>query len=413
MHFLITAVGTDGDILPLTRIGGELRRRGHGVSLVAAEIYRESAGRLGLEFAPLVSEEENAALFQHPDFWHPLKTAPLAARWGGQFLKRQHALISGLIRPDTVMVSGPGLLAAGVAAERTGTLLAGVLLQPWMIPGALDPPVLPGLSLLCQAPPFFWRGLWRGMDLLVDSLVGGKLNELRLSLGMPRARRIFRQWLSPALLLGLFPDWYGRPQADWPAHLQLTGFPLATCGGSGELSPTVTEFLNRRSRPVVFTFGTGMAHADRQFALAVKTCQAGGWRGIFLTSHPRHLPADLPPSILAVDYAPFADLFPHCAAVVHHGGIGTTAAAMAAGVPQVVIPVCFDQEDNGRRLERLGIGVCLTSRKQTAAHLKQALSGLLRPEARGRCGEISDRLAPADGVRLAADRIEEFAAAHS
>jgi UDP:flavonoid glycosyltransferase YjiC (YdhE family) len=363
----------------------------------------------GLEFAPLVSAEENAALFQHPDFWNPVKTARLAARWGGLYLKRQHTLISSLIRPDTVMISGPGVLSANVAAERTGTPLAGVLLQPWMIPGALDPPVLPGLAGLCHAPPFFWRGFWRGMDLLVDSLVGGKLNELRLSLGMPPARRIFRQWLSPPLLLGLFPDWYGRPQADWPAHLQLTGFPLAAAGEAGTLPPTLTGFLNDGPPPVVFTFGTGMAHADRQFALAMEICQAGGWRGIFLTRHRRHLPADFPPSILAVDHAPFADLFPHCAAVVHHGGVGTTAAAMAAGVPQVVMPVCFDQEDNGRRLERLEIGVCLTGRKQTAARLEEALHVLVRSGSRLRSAEIRQKLISADGVRLAADRLEDFA----
>lgn len=411
MHFLLTAVGTDGDVLPVARLGGELRRHGHEVTLVAAEIYRFPASHGGMGFAALISEEENAALFQHPDFWHPVKTAPLAAQWGGRFLERQHVLISGLIRQDTVMISGPGVLAAAVAAERTGTPLVGLILQPWMIPGTLDPPVLPGLHLLCSAPPFFWKGLWRGMELLVDSLVGGDLNRLRQKLGMPPVRRIFRQWLEPQLVLGLFPDWYGRPQADWPANLKLMGFPLARAAEGGSLPASVQAFLKAGPPPVVFTFGTGLAHADRQFALALDTCRQSGWRGLFLTKYPAQLPAGLPDSILAVAYAPFAELFPQCAAVVHHGGIGTTAAAMAAGVPQVVMPVCFDQEDNGRRLERLGVGVCLAGRRQNLTALAESLRHLAGKAVRERCAQICRRLEPGDGVSRTAEAVMEFASA--
>lgn len=410
MHFLLTAVGTDGDILPISRVGGELRRRGHEVTLVAAEIYRSLAWRGGMDFAALVSAGENAALFQHPDFWHPLKAAPLAAQWGGQFLARQHELISGLIRPDTMIISGPGVLSAWVAAERTGTPLAGVLLQPWMIPGTVDPPVLPGLAGLCQAPPFFWRGLWRSMDLLVDFLAGKELNHLRRELAMPPVKNIFRQWLTPELVLGLFPAWYGRPQADWPGNLKLMGFPLAGREESGNLPSGLTEFLKSGPPPVVFTFGTGLAHADRQFALALETCRQSGWRGVFLTKYAGHLPANLPEFVMTVPYVPFAGLFPQCSAVVHHGGMGTTAAAMAAGVPQVVLPVCFDQEDNGRRLERLGLGGCLSGRRQNTTALEAELRHVTGAKVRGRCVEIRRLLETENGVERAADEVLVFAA---
>ena len=80
MHVLLVSVGTDGDIFPYVGLGVALRARGHSVTLVASEHYEPLATRHGFAFAALVSAEENRELFEHPDFWNPLKTAPLMAR---------------------------------------------------------------------------------------------------------------------------------------------------------------------------------------------------------------------------------------------------------------------------------------------------------------------------------------------
>jgi UDP:flavonoid glycosyltransferase YjiC (YdhE family) len=98
-------------------------------------------------------------------------------------------------------------------------------------------------------------------------------------------------------------------------------------------------------------------------------------------------------------------LFPRCAAVVHHGGVGTCAAGLAAGAPQVVAPFAFDQEDNGARLVRLGVGESLAPRRCTAANLTAALRRVMGPEVRARCQEVAAQC-DHDGLELAADLVE-------
>src|SRR2546428_13863448 len=105
MHVVLISVGTDGDIFPYVGFGAALRARGHSVTLAASEHYGTLAEKHRFAFHALVSAEENQELFEHPDFWKPLKTAPLMARWGVRFMRRQYDLLSGLITQDTVLVA--------------------------------------------------------------------------------------------------------------------------------------------------------------------------------------------------------------------------------------------------------------------------------------------------------------------
>src|SRR5436305_6257835 len=99
-----------------------------------------------------------------------------------------------------------------------------------------------------------------------------------------------------------------------------------------------------------------MAHGAAFFRAAVRACEGTGARGLLLTRYPGRLPARLPPSVRHVPFAPFRRLLPLCRAVVHHGGVGTTAAALAAGTPQLVLPLAWDQPDNAAPVRRLGCG---------------------------------------------------------
>jgi len=94
-----------------------------------------------------------------------------------------------------------------------------------------------------------------------------------------------------------------------------------------------------------------------------------GCRAVFLTMKPQQLPADLPDSIFVAIYAPFSRLLPRASAMVHHGGIGTTSQCLAAGIPQLVVFMSLDQPDNAARVERLGVGLCISSKDLTAERL--------------------------------------------
>src|SRR5439155_15601643 len=106
-------------------------------------------------------------------------------------------------------------------------------------------------------------------------------------------------------------------------------------------------------------------------------CRRLGRRGLLLTRHRDHLPTTLPPGVIHVHYAPFSQLLPRCAAFVHHGGIGSSAQALASGVRQLVTPFTHDQPDNASRLKRLGVAAVIPARKYTAGRIAGALQMLL------------------------------------
>ena len=411
MHVLLISIGTGGDILPYVGLGVELLSRGHTAALVASEDYEPLARRHGLGFHALVTCAENQELFGHPDFWHPRKTPALSARWGVRFLRRQYDLLAGLATRDTVLVANPGVFSAGLLHETTGIPWTNLILQPWLLPSSISPPLIPGYTLLAHAPPLVWRGFWRALDWVGDRLVGCELNALRATLGLPPARRIFRDWLAPQRLIGLFPDWFGPTPKDWPPQLRLAGFPQFSGAPEAALPPAILQFCQAGPSPVVFTFGTGMAHPAALFRQALEACRHLGVRAFFLTKFRDQLPPELPPAIMPSAFLPFSQLFPHCAALVHHGGIGTTANALAAGLPQLIRPICFDQLDNARRVQRLGAGASLPASQATGRQLATALAPLLTAAAQDRCRHLARRFAGPDPLPKAADWVEELGGA--
>lgn len=408
MHVVLVSVGTDGDIFPYVGLGVELQRRGHTATLLASEHYRPLAKQHGLGFHALLSTEENKALFEHPDFWNPWKTAQLCARWGLQFIRRQYEVLAKLATPETVFVANPGVFAVSLVHETHSRPWVSLVLQPGTIPSSIAPPIMPNFEFLARAPRPVWKAFWLGLDTMGHFLVGRELNRIRAELGLKPMRRIFQNWLSKQLTIGMFPDWYGPPQSDWPPQLKLAGFPMFEGGPDQDLPGDVQEFLRAGAPPVAFTFGTGMAHSATFFQATLEACELLGTRGIFLTKYRDQLPSALPSSLMHCPFAPFQKLFPRCAAILHHGGIGTVAKAMAAGVPQLIHPFCFDQPDNGVRVKKLGAGDSLPMKRVSGRRIAEALKPLLTDQARTKSRSLMKHFA-GNSLSMAADFVETMA----
>jgi UDP:flavonoid glycosyltransferase YjiC (YdhE family) len=411
MHVILATVGTDGDVFPHVGLGAVLRGRGHQVTLAAPTTYRERVIALGLEFCPLVSASETAKMLANPDLWHPFRSGLMMARWGGPMIMRQYELLAGLARrdPGTVIVTNPGVLAARLVQETLGTRAASLLLQPGLLPSCDAPPEMPGGVTLPEWVPHALRPLyWLGVDVAGFGLVVNPwLNPVRRQLNLPPVRRLFRWWLSPERVIGLFPGWYAKPQADWPGQVRLCGFGRFD-GTREELSEDVRRFCEEGAPPIAFTLGTGMAHPKGFFRTAQDACELLGARGLLLTKLRDAIPKKLPTTVRHVAYAPFRRLLPRCAAVVHHGGIGTTAAALETGCPQLVLPLAWDQEDNAARVVGLGVGLTLPTMRRTARHLNRALSKLIMPEFQNRCKAVAAQFTERDGLDVAADYVEQL-----
>lgn len=410
MHVILATLGTDGDVFPHIGLGSILHARGHRVTLAAPETYRTGALELGLEFCSLVTEDEVGRMLADPDLWHPLRSGLMMSRWGGPMIPRQYqALASLAAQPDSVLVANPGVLSARLVQEKLRVPTASLLLQPGLLPSCTAPPKMPGgLDIPAWLPHPLRRLYWLGVDVAAYALVAPSLNRARKALGLPPIRHIFGWWLSPDMVIGLFPEWYAAPQPDWPPQIRLAGFGQFD-GASAKLPEDLRAFCEEGSPPIVFTLGTGMTHAADFFRTAVAACETLGERGLLLTKYRDVVPPNLPTHVRHCAFAPFRQLLPLCKAVVHHGGVGTTAAALEAGCPQLVLPLAWDQPDNGARVTQKGVGLALRSRHRSSRHISQALSRLMTPAVGERCRALAIQAAGKNGLELAADWIEELA----
>jgi UDP:flavonoid glycosyltransferase YjiC (YdhE family) len=410
---LLVPLGSAGDIHPFIGLGLALRERGHDVTVITGGHAEALLRRVGLPFRPIGTDEEYRAMVADPAVWHPRKGFAIMMKWIAILLPRVYEAVAALYEPGrTVVAAGSLGLGARVAQEKLGVPLATVHLAPGVFYSAYEPPVMEGLPMPAWLPRAVKRLMFRLVDaLLVDRALAGPVNAFRASLGLPPVRHIYGRWVhSPQRVLGLFPDWYAPPQPDWPAQVRLTGFPLYDESGAAELPSEVDRFLDTGEPPLVFTPGSAMATGHDFFAAAVEACRLLGRRGLLLTRYPEQLPADLPDGVRHFDYVPFSRVLPHSAALVHHGGIGTTAQGLAAGVPQLLMPMSYDQPDNAARLRRLGVGASLRRPEFRGPAVAEALERLLGSEDMAKnCRAAAGRLQNARAVERACEELEGLA----
>ncbi len=414
MHVLLLAIGSHGDVHPFVGIGAALRARGHQVSIVANPHFESLIRREDLRFVPLGTAESYRSLATNPDLWHPTRGFEVVFRLGLQpMLRPMYDIVAAENRPGETVVAGSSLaLGARLAQEKLGLPLATVHLAPSVFRSVYQPPVLSGMTLPSWMPRPIQRFLWSAVDLLViDRLTGGPLNAVRAELGLTPVRGILRDWWhSPQRVIGLFPDWYGPPQPDWPPQTRLTGFPLYDERGFEPLSEDLRRVLDEGEPPIAFTPGSAMWLGKKFFEASAEACRRMGRRGLLLTRHREHLPPSLPPGVVHVEYAPFSELLPRCAALVHHGGIGTTAQALACGVPQLIMPMGHDQFDNGARAVKLGVAKTIRLADYEPAQVADALTALLfSPETGRNAKAVAARFRDNDWLERTCELIEGLA----
>ena len=411
MHFVLTPVGSAGDVLPYLGIGRELVRRGHDVTLVTGEPFRASAQRAGLGFVASWSGEAFDALTHDPDLWHPLRGLRVVLGAVGASLRLTYAALSEVYEPGRSVLVGHTLaFATRTFEEKHGAAAVTVHLAPGALRSEHLMPAPPPGRDLSGAPRWLKRGLWWAADrIIIDRCIEPTLNAWRAELGLPPVRHVFKSWLhSPQAILGLFPDWFGPPQPDWPAHLRLTGFPLFDEDDGAPLEPGLEAFLAGGAPPVAFTPGSANRQAPGFFAAAIAATTALDGRALLLTRFPDQLPGELPASVHHCDWTPLSRILRRCSAIVHHGGIGTCAQALAAGIPQLVMPMAFDQPDNAVRLKRLGVGALLAPRAFSGRRVARALAGLLEStRVRAACQRYREAVQTDDGLAETCSLLEE------
>jgi UDP:flavonoid glycosyltransferase YjiC (YdhE family) len=418
LHFIITALGSYGDVHPMVGLGKALSSRGHLVKIVTNPYFEDVVSGAGLELVPLGTREEYVRLSQHPDLWHPVRGPCMVLSYAcGRMLRPLYELILRHYVPGKTVLGAHGLdLASRIVGEKHGVPVASIVFAPGLLWTIYDSPRLKGALLGARVPrPLKHLQFWAADTLFVQRLLGRELNGMRRELGLAKVRRVFSRWLFDGdLVLGLFADWFGPVQSDWPANTRVVGFPLWDSQADIQLSSEVREFLAAGPPPIAFSPGSANRAAHDFFAAAVEACERLGCRGILLTKYCHQLPPRLPESVRHFGFVPLSKLLPHTAALVHHGGIGSCAQGLAAGVPHVVQPMSYDQFDNSRRLIRLGVATEVPQRRFCGRQVADALAVLMdSPTIAARCRQLAARCDGPAALAAACDAMEHLATAHA
>jgi rhamnosyltransferase subunit B len=346
MKFLLVTLGSIGDLMPFLALADALRHRGHSAVIASHAGYAALVRGSGFDFA-IVSERPLQAL-------------------------------------DSLIASDPD--QAWEAVQRDVFVPA-------------TRPVRDFIAHHAQLGPCKVIASWNAFGAAIA----------RKELGVP----LCRIFLSPHPLhedsdaagerLGLFPSWFA-PEVQ---GIRTCGFPMLADAAVPALPAGLAEFLRAGSPPVLFTPGSFMRQASGFFRHSLAVCEQLDLRAVFLTPYGDQVPARLPSTIRHFPFVSLQRLAPFGAALVHHGGIGTCAQALRAGIPQLVAPVFFDQPDNAVRLEKLGVGRRLPSYGQfeVAARVRELLTSQAVGEA---CASVRARFAgpdPMDGICDAAESL--------
>jgi UDP:flavonoid glycosyltransferase YjiC (YdhE family) len=381
---------------PITWLAQLMAQRGHDVVVVAHAGMADVPARAGLRTVPVGSAADHDTIVANPDLWHPDRAFNLlASTFGDRAREVIPAIRAEVVPGKTVLVAAAIAVGARIVAEADSLPLVTVQLQPSVFMSADDRPLMdPRFAFLEHMPRWVWRGFFALLHKLIDSRLSPQINPVRAEMGLTKpVRGIMRDWwISRERVLALFPDWYAPRRADWPPQTVLTRFP--PYDGDLALDPAAERFLQEGDKPILFTPGSANMWAKPFFEAAAGACERLGRRGMLVTGYSEHVPASLPPGVRRFGRLPFSRIFPRCAAVVHHGGVGTAAQGLAAGVPQLVMPMAHDQPDQAQRLKRLGVGDYLLPKHFKADAVASRLQNLLQSErTRQACAELKARMA--------------------
>ena len=420
---VLSAAGSAGDIYPMIALAAELRARGHAPVMATMAEYRAAIEAQGIGFRalrPSQEEVERALGVDTPKLvrltTHPSTGLEFAVRRIAMpFLVSSYEDMREACADAQLVITHTSAFGARLAAEKLDIPWLSAVLAPFAFMSTYDPPLFLASRTLAEIRRIFGGGFERAV-LHVVKLASlpwtDTYRRLREELGLPQqANPLFEGQFSPFGTLALYSKHFGSVQRDFPRATALTGF--CYYDGGGELSPELERFLSNGRPPLVFTIGSALVHEPRRFfETAAEATQITGNRAILLAgSYARQARGLASRDILVTgDYVPHAQIFQRAATIVHHGGIGTTAQALRAGRPQLVIPYSADQPDNADRLERMGVARSIPIGQFNQRRAAFEITKLDTPAYVRRARRAAQNVGTENGPAAAADIIERVLA---
>lgn len=419
MRIVIVTLGTRGDVQPYIALGEGLKRAGHRVRLATHANFRDFVTSSGLDFSPIVIDPRDILVAHEGPQWltttgNSLRSLHRIVRAAAPFV-RQVCIdcLSACKEADTIMCSVPGCLVGYHIAEKLRVPFYPAFLQNVTRTRAFPSMLAPILPL---GDSYNWLS-YSLCDHLLWQTVRPYVNAVRRAVldlpPMPAEFPLERLWKQHhPHLYGFSSEVVPKPR-EWGDWVHVTGYWFLDRPEDWQPPADLVDFLDSGPAPVSVGFGSvQIQNPEETTALVLKALARTRQRGILLTGWGGLSQSDLPDSVFKLESIPHDWLFPRMAAVVHHGGAGTTAAALRAGVPSVVIPRFTDQPFWGFRVAQLGVGPRPIPRSQLSVErLADAIQVAVDDKAiKARAAALGRRLQAEDGVAQAVEAFQRHPA---
>ncbi|HTV85539.1 MAG TPA: nucleotide disphospho-sugar-binding domain-containing protein [Dyella sp.] len=420
-RLVINTIGSLGDLFPFLSVGCALKARGHQVTVATLDQHRVAVEQAGLHFASASARQPPQDLAEFTErVFHPVHGPSLVIReLAGADVSESYARLQVICKDADVLMTSTLAFAGQILGETLGAAgqlrWVSAVLTPCNMLSIFDPPIvgMPWVDAISTGP-LRGRRLLQHLTMLRLRRWTGPVRAFRRERGL-RAESTLGNPLqhgqhAPDCALALFSPLLGTRQADWPPQVRITGFAHYAQPGAVP-DEALQAFLREGSPPLVFTLGSSAVHIGENFLReSLQVCERLERRAVLFTGSAQmraKLPASLPAYACAVEYAPHAAVFAQAAAIVHHGGIGTSTEALRAGRPMLVVPHGFDQYDNAQRLKRLGVAHALAARDYRCEAALPLLKDLLdHPAYEQRASQCAQSVRAERGDQVAADLIE-------
>lgn len=425
MQVAIITIGSHGDVQPYVALGAGLQAAGHKVRLITHGSYEAFARARGLDFCAL--EGDPRGIMTGEAGHDMLETGGNPVTFLFRFARAGGEMIEGLFKDcrkgcegaEAIIFSVTGMLAAGYhVAQEMGVPFYGAFLQPVHPTKACPDSIFP------EWPANLGKGAY---NMLVHNIAIQLAWQLfRGAINRNRADVLD---LPPLPFTGPFkqlykeghPEFYGfspsvlpKP-ADWGESLHVTGYWYLDTDPEWQPPADLVDFLQAGPPPVYIGFGS-MSNRDpeRITRLSVMALARARQRAVLMAGWGGLSKNDLPDHIFPVDAIPHDWLFPRVSAVVHHGGLGTTAEGLRAGVPSVIIPFFADQPFWAQRVFKLGVGPRYIPLKHLSVrNLSDAICAATGDSAmRRRASALAKRIRAENGVGKAVHLFNLYSSKH-
>lgn len=415
MHISIITIGSRGDVQPYIALGIGLHKAGHQVQIVADDFYKDSIIKRDLSFAPIFT---NPKKFFDEDIFKVGKNIfrfSKCIREQYKIIGHRHfnEVLNALDDVDLILFS-PLASAAFHIAELKKILCVGAYLQPVTPTKEFSPTFFHELPSWTPLRKIINRLLFRLNNKIYFYLIKDVINKCReeiLELP-PLPWRVYSNAdLSDMPILYGFSNHVIQRPDDWKENIHVTGYWFLESKSDWVPPEDLVKFINAGNPPVYFGFGSMI---DKEIStvtnIIVESIKRTNQRGILSSGWSELSKLKLPPNLFLVNDVPHDWLFPKMAAVVHHGGAGTTAAGFKAGVPAIVIPFSFDQPFWGNKVFKLGVGPKPIPRERlTVNKLADAINSVLSSARyKTNAKELGKKIRSEDGISNAVKIIENI-----